>query len=250
VKAVCARARAQLPAADRAAAEAVAHVDALDRVVARLAGDPLEGPPRGGDARPRLVVVIGPEHALTGGMAERVRRAVPLDARLGIVGTRVADLLASGSLPELVSFRIAAPTSVAALEAQARVLAEAIVAAGVGPGDEVVVLHPVAGRDGLARAVLLSGARAAVALPPETLSPLSVVIAEVAAQALAARLASALAESLRAELRARVAAAGQAKQAASDKLEELDRMLRSARQGDVTREVTELAAARLAGDAP
>ncbi|MCC6625163.1 MAG: F0F1 ATP synthase subunit gamma [Deltaproteobacteria bacterium] len=249
VKAVWALARAQMPLADRAAAESVAHVDALDRVLARLAGAPRTTPhaPGGADA---LTVVIGPEHALTGGLAERVRRALPPEGALGVVGQRLHDLIVDGPEAARVRFHVPAPSSVPGLEASARLLAEAIVdaRARMTPDVEVVIVHPMAGADVMARSVLLSGAREPVGAPPETLSPLADVIAEVAAQALTARLAAALAESLRAELRARLAAAGQAKQAAGDKLEEIDRLLRSARQGDVTREVTELAAARLAVD--
>lgn len=248
VKAVWALARAQLVLAERAAAEALSHVAELDELLARLAGAP-RAP---ADPGAVLHVVFGPEHALTGGLAERMRHAIPETGRLGIVGTRLWEILEARDLHRArVAFHLPAATSVAGLDAQARALAEAIIAAleAFADGGEVRLVHPVSEREAVATAVLLSGPREAVAHPPETLSPLPAVIAEVAAQALEARIAAALAESLRSELKSRVVAAGQAREVAGDKLAEIEQLTRIVRQGDVTREVVELAAATLARDA-
>ena len=93
------------------------------------------------------------------------------------------------------------------------------------------------------RAILLAGSRKPLARPPETLSPVGVVLEAVVAELATGRLVVGLAEALRTELRARASAAAAASQACDRKVEELGRAVRVARQEAITRELLETVAA-------
>lgn len=239
VQAMRALARAQLPEADAAAAEATRYVDELDEIIARLAR-----PPSAASAG-RLAVVLGPARPLCGPLPRRVaRRAAAEGGAIALVGGRTLEAytLAGGRPPE---FTHEGPTSAVELDGVARDLATLILAHARGRVVELV--HPLADRSELRRSELLGGPRRPHPSPPETLSPLEDVLAHAVREVTTARLRVALAESLRVEVAARLVAAEAAHQAVTTRREELLTAWRVARQGQITAEILELVTGRSAG---
>ncbi|MBK8941327.1 MAG: F0F1 ATP synthase subunit gamma [Polyangiaceae bacterium] len=81
------------------------------------------------------------------------------------------------------------------------------------------------------------------------LSPLETISDALLRELLTARLANALAITLRAEVRARLTMVEAARTACDRRLEELTKVWRAARQDQITAEMMEIVAARLAFDA-
>lgn len=234
-------ARAQLPRADAAAAEATVYLAWVDEVVERLVGPPRPGPAQG----PTLHVLLGPERGYCGALPRQILAQAPAEGPLALVGRRLAEVAAEDpALLPRTRFVLPGAAGPEELDPAAEELASTILArAGDAP---VALLHPIEGGHRLHRVLLLSGPREPARERPETWSPPEVVLRAAVAEALTGRLVLCLAEALRAEVRARLAAAEAAILACDVRREELDQVLRALRRERVTLEVLELAAARVA----
>lgn len=235
VQAIWALSRAQLPLVEEAASAAVAYQHAVDRVIDRVAGRPLEA--RAGE---RLFVVFGPERPYSAALARRMLEAIPEEGAIGVVGQRLAEAIAiEPSLDARVRFRSSGSVAHDDLHEIAYAVAAQILEHGTSA--EVVILYP--SESGVERAPLIV-ARAAVEHPPETFSSLGVVLGVAVEAAMAGRLAVAAVETLRAEVRARMVAADAARQACRDKLTELEELWHTGRRETITRELLEIVAGR------
>lgn len=240
VHAIWALARAQLPLAERASADASAYLDWVDEVVERLAGAPVPW-----TAGRRLHVVLGPERAYAGALPRRVLAQIPDDGLLGLVGSRLIE--SAMRRPELESrilFTLPGAVSHDEHDEIAHRIAEAVLFhAG---HSHVELLYPRGGGSTLHRVVLLAGERAPVGRAPETWSPLPEVLAYAVRESIASRLAVGVAEALRAEVRARIIAAETARGACDRRLDELHQTWRIARQEQITNELLEVVSGRQA----
>ncbi len=240
VHAIWALARAQLPLAEQASAQASAYLDWVDEIVERLAGAPLPE-----HSRSRLYVVLGPERAYCGSLPRRVLAQVPAAGYLGIVGSRLIESVSRR--PELIArtlFNLPGAVTHDEHDAIAHRIAEAVLLHG--GGSHVELYYPRSGGSTLHRVVLLAGEREPVRSPPETWSPLQAVLGEAVREAIASRLAVGVAESLRAEVHFRILAAEKARGASDRKLAELQQAWRVARQEQITNELLEVVAGRQA----
>ncbi|MAC29634.1 MAG: hypothetical protein CMH59_24655, partial [Myxococcales bacterium] len=197
----------------------------------------LAGPLESRSPASTLVVVLGPERPLCGALPRRLARAArEVSGRLVLVGRRFAEAyeaVPGGPEPERV---LGGPSSAGELDEASRRLAAVILEADA---EEVELRHPIPG-GAVHRSVLLGGLRAARRDPPETFSPVDVVLADAVREATTARLRVALAEALRVELAARLTAAQAARRAVEDKEEELRSAWRVARHERITTEILEL----------
>lgn len=241
LQAIRALARAQLAPVDRLAAQSTHWLDEVQQVLDRLTApvDRSRESPRGVPSDD-VVVVIGPERAFCGGLPRRVREAVPAGP-VALVGQRLIDL-ADDELRARARFLLPAAASPDEVPAAARRIAEAVLA--TAPAG-VRLLHP-RGEGALHDVVLLPGPRRVRHWLPDTLSRPEVVIEAAVRELATGRLAVALADTLRAEVRARLAAADAAVHAADARLKELAQAARVQRQEQVTREILEIVASRLA----
>jgi F-type H+-transporting ATPase subunit gamma len=240
-RAVWALARAQLPAAEAAAAQAAVYLDWVDEVVARLAGAPRL------DAEDAVLwVLVGPERAFCGPLARVLLAQLPAEGAVGLVGARLAERAAADpALMARVRFTLPAAATPDEVGPRAEALAGAVLDA-VG-GRAAVLLHPDGGAPRLRQGVLLAGKREPAADPPETLSPAAQVLGAAVIEAVEGRLAVGLAEALHAEVRARLVAAEAARRQSERSLEALRQHWQVLRQESITRELLELAAAARAG---
>ncbi len=241
VHAIWALARAQLPLVEQAVGEASAYLDWVDQVVDRIAGAPQ--PSR--EKTKTLYVVLGPERPYCGGLPRQILEQLPSEGQLGLVGQRLSEMAElDASIRARTSFRLAGAVAHDEAEEVARRVATAVLEhAG---GADVEVLHPRSGSSKLHAAVLLGGTRKPVPNPPDTFSPLEVILDAAVVEAITGRLAVGALEALFAEVRARIAAADSARRACDDKLEELGRALRVVRQEQTTSEMLEVVAGRQA----
>lgn len=238
VHALWALSRAQLPLVEQVAAQAHTWVDWVDEVVERLAGRPA---PR--VAQPTLHVVLGPERAYVGPLARHVLAAVPREGSVGLVGRRLAEAaIGDANLEGRLQFALPGASTHDEHELVARAVAEAVLS--YAPERHVVLHYPRMGRDELTRVVLLAAAREPAPLPPDTYSPVTVVLDQALREALTGRLAVGVIEALQAEVAARIAAAEQARSACDKRLDELADEWRAARQERITNELLEITAGR------
>ncbi len=244
MRAVWALARAQLPLAEAAAAEAATYVAWAEALVDRLAGAP--GPATDGDP---LVVLVGPERAFCGPLARVLLGALPPSGRVGLVGARLAQAgTEDDSVASRIAFTLPACSTPDELGPAADRVAHAILQAGLAHG--VVMLHPIDGTSAVTRSVLIAGAREPVDEPLESFGAPRAVLEAAVLEAVGGRLAAALAEALRSEVRARLAAADAARRACERQLDELNHQWRTLRQATITQELLEIVAARSAIDQP
>ncbi|HJL15240.1 MAG TPA: F0F1 ATP synthase subunit gamma [Sandaracinaceae bacterium LLY-WYZ-13_1] len=240
VQAVWALARAQLPRVEEAVTHSSEYLDWVDAVVDRVAG-----PPRPSALESSLTVVLGPERAFCGSLAQAVLERAPASGPLGLVGARLSEVAArQPAFGARVRFELPGPSSVDDLGEVSAALARALLAHGEDA--PVDVLYPRGARSGMRRAVLLASEREAGRPDFEHYSPLSAVLAAAVRESVTGRLRIALAESLMAETRARVTAAERAKRAADERQRSLESRLRVQQQEGITRELVELTAGLLA----
>lgn len=240
VHAIWALARAQLPLAEQASADAGAYLDWVDEVVTRLAGAPLAR-----TTRDRLYVVLGPERPYCGALPRRVLAQVPADGFIGFVGSRLVE--SAMRRPGLVArtlFTLPGAVSHDEHDEIAHRIAEAVLFHATR--SHVELLYPRGGGSTLCTVVLLAGEREPVRRAPETWSPLPDVLAQAVKESIASRLAVGVAEALLAEVRARIIAAEMARGACDRKLDELREAWRIARQEQITNELIEVVAGRQA----
>lgn len=240
-QAIAALARAQLPLVERATGQATAYLDAVDSILQRLVGTPLPQP-----ATAQLLVVVGPERAFCGALAQQLVAELPPQGKLGLVGKRLGETASrSPALMARVQFRLPGASSPDEAEAVAAEIARAVLSHAHGA--QVDLLRPTEGRAELHRSILLAAtARPLPKVPPETYSPLTSVIDAAVREAITGRLALAASEALRAEVAARIVAAEQMKNACDKKLEALEQSWRIARQEQITSELLEVVAGRQA----
>lgn len=237
MRAVWALARAQLPLAEAAAADASAHLDWVHAVIDRLAG-----PPAPVEHAHTLWVVIGPERALCGPLARMHLDAIPRAGDVGLVGTRLWEVAEQDlDLAPRVGFRLPAATTPDEIPQRAEALAREILARSHERA--VVLLHAGAGA-AVVTSRLLTGPRALADDPPETFLPPEEVLAAAVTEVVSGRLAVALADALRAEVRARLTAADAARRAAERDLDALRHQWRVLRQESITQELVELTTGR------
>lgn len=242
VRAIWALARAELPRAAAAVAQASAYLDAVDEVVERLVG--AHAPAH---EERSLSVVFGPERPYSGALSARLLAQLPPSDILGFVGQRLAEeARADRSLGRRIAFTLPGATSSDEHEALAPVIAAEVLAHAVSPRTRVDVLYPRGGGAKLYRAVLLSGTRQPALLVPDTYSPPELVLERALGESIAGRLVVALAEALHSEVKARANAADRARRACEDRLEELERALRAERQEQITNELLEIVSGRRA----
>ena len=242
VHAIGALARAQLPLAESATGQATLYLDAVDGILHRLVEAPEDA-----TSRDQLLVVVGPERAFCGALAQRILEQVPAAGALGIVGRRLGEAIAlDAELKVRVRFEMPGAVSHEDAEIVATHIAQAVLA--VGDGRQVDVLHPTSGRSDLHRSVLLRKSHQPLRRSlPETYSPLDTVIRAALREAMTGRLALAVSEAHRSEISARVLAAEQMTKACDDKLERLRQDWRVARQEQITNELLEVVAGSRAG---
>lgn len=241
LNAIWALARAQLPQVEAAAGEVAAYLSEVDAVVDRLAGAPRMPAP---GAR-TLTVAFGPERAWCGVLPRHLLAQLPDAGEVGLVGARFAEVAkGSASVRERLRFALPGATGPDDAAAVARTVAEAIL--GHLDVGRVELLHPVEGAPRFARVLLIGGERERRAAAPVTLSPWADVLRAAVFEAVTSRLAVAAVEALRVEARARVVAAERARRAADQRLEELRRVWRVARQEAITVELLELVAGQQA----
>lgn len=239
VHALGAVARAQLQPVEAAVAGARAYVEGIETTCARLTGAPLERPDR-----PVLSVLIGPQRALCGTLANDVLAHARRVGPLGLVGRRLIDVAEEGKLSDRVVFGLDAARGVEDLEPACRILAEAVVAHGEGL--QVELVHPGAERPRMVRAWLTAGAHVVGGSEARTYSPVEEVARRVLAETIEARLVLGLAEALRAEVRARLVVTENARRASLERRDAIAGALRRLRQEQVTTELLELVAGRAA----
>jgi F-type H+-transporting ATPase subunit gamma len=240
VQAVWALARAQLPRVERAAAEAAHYLDWVDAVV-----DNIAGPPHLADGE-RLTVILGPERAFCGGLPHQLLDQAPA-GWLGLVGRRLSE--AAHLRPELmkrVRFELPGVAHTGELARAANEVAVAILAHR--DLEQVEVWHPIAGGARLKPVVLLAGTRALVESPPETYSTAEQILEAAIREGVRSHLLIGLVESMRSEVRARLALSESARLACDRRAESLTTTLRVLRQEEITLELAELAAGRLAAE--
>jgi hypothetical protein len=238
IHAIYALAAAQAPLAEQAAADAARYADWIEAAVERVAG---RGGPGAGDAT--LHVIVGPERPYCGALPRRIVEQVPSEGALGLVGARLAELAdADPGVRERVRFRL--PGIATHDEAGGLVLAIAEAVLRHAEGRRVDLWHPRAGSPELVGVMLLPERPRAPVAPPETLSPLELVVDAAMVELVSGRLAAAAAEALRAEVRARLLAADAARRACDRRIERLRADWRAARQDQITVELLEIVAAR------
>lgn len=243
VHAIWALARAQLPLAEKAAADATTYLDWVDQVTARLAGRPRHLP-----AAETFFVVIGPQRAYCGGLPRKVAHAIPPDGELGLVGARLIEI--ASELPEVaprVRFALPSAATHDEHEETSRALAEAVLTHA--RHRVVELLYPVSVDGALRSVVLLAGPREALPSPPDHYAPLPALVGAAVSEGVGGRLSVGLAEALRAETLARIAASERAKTACDASIDELQREWRVARQQEITAEILEVVAGREASGA-
>jgi len=239
VQAIWALARAQLPLAEAATAEAGSYLDWIEQAVERLAG-----PPSRATQSETLWIVLGPERPFCGALAQRVLDHVPGRGPLVLVGRRLIDHAEGDSrVHERNVLGLPGIASVHELEEGARRIASAILE--VAHRGRVVLLYPRSTAEGLARRTLLAGPRERALDPPETWSPLEQVLRAAIDELVAGQLAVGLAESLLAEVRARLLAADAARRGCDRRLGDLQQICRVLRQEQITAELTELVGGHL-----
>jgi F-type H+-transporting ATPase subunit gamma len=240
VHAIWALARAQLPRVEMAAAETTTYLARIDELIERLAGPPGQTP-----ERDVLHVVTGPERPYCGALARHIIEQLPQTGAVGLVGQHLVDAVAA--LPRLdarVVFRLSGAADVEEVPAVTYALAsELLDHAGAS---QVELLHPAAGGSQLNRVVLWSGPRGTRPDPPESFTEPAIILEAALSEALRGHLAAALIEALRSEVRARIALAEAARAACDSRIEELDHARRMLRQEEITNELSELVAGRLA----
>lgn len=244
IHAIWALARAQLPLVEEAVAEASVYLDCVDEVVAALAGAPRPRPDAAGRAG-ALLVVLGPERSYCGALPRQILAQLPPEARLGLAGARLWEVAEQDArIAARVAFHVPGAVTHEEHEDIARAVADAVLRhAG---GADVELLYPRDGGSALGRVTLLGGPRAPAPYPPETFSPIEVVLRAAVIEAITGRLAVGAAEALRSEVRARAAAAEAARRASDERLEQLRRAWTAARQDQITGEILEVVAGRLA----
>lgn len=229
---------AQLPLVERAVAEASEYLDWVDDMVERLAGRAVPSHSRGS-----LHVVIGPERGYSGSLARDVVAAIPKRGALGLVGRRLAELAREErDLAGRIRFELPAALTPDEPENVAELLAAAVLQHAEGL--HVVLHHPRAGRRGVARAVILAGAREPIGARPDSYSPLETVLAAAVRESVRGRLTIGVAEALRAEVAARVAATDRARKACDQRIELLEQSWRAAQRERITTELLEINASR------
>lgn len=240
VHTIWALARAQLPQVEEAAQEASVYLDWVDGTIARLAGAPRVA------AAATFTVVFGPERGYCGALPRRMLAAVPASGGVGLVGHRLVELARhEPTIAPRVRFSLAGAVTADDLDAVAHEVAEAVLAAERRDrSDAVAIRHPA--RNGLAEVLIVGGAREPLFQRPETFSPVRSVLDVAVREAVTGRLAVAVAETLLAEVRARLGAADRARRSCDDRLESLAASWRAARQDQITAELLEIVAGRLA----
>lgn len=240
VHAIWALARAQLPLAERASADATAYLDWVDEIVERLAGAPVPRP-----TQHTVHVVLGPERAYAGALPRRVLAQIPDDGFVGLVGSRLIEsAMQRAELEPRILFTLPGAVSHDEHDEIARRIAEAVL---FNASQSHVELHyPRGGGSTLHRVVLLAGQREPVGRAPETWSPLPGVLAFAVRESIASRLAVGVAEAFRTEVRARIVAAEMAHGACDRRLAELHQAWRIARQEQITNELIEVVSGRQA----
>jgi hypothetical protein len=242
VRAIWALSRAELPRASAAVAQASAYLDAVDEVVERLVGAS-----RNVHAERSLLVVFGPQRPYCGALSARLLAQLPRSGGLALVGQRLAEEASSDpDLRARIQFTLPGATNPDEHEALAPGIAAQVLAQAVAPRARVDLLYPRGGGAKLHRAVLLSGTREPALAPPDTYSPLELVLERALGESIAGRLVVALAEALHSEVKARANAADHARQACEEKLEELERTSRAVDQEQITNELLEIVAGRRA----
>lgn len=233
-------------AAARAYADTVSR--ALGMALGTDGGVPWAAPPRA----PRGLVVFGPEHGLCGALARHLIEAAAAEAngaQLFLVGSRA--LMFAEELSLAVAWQAPMATQPAAAVATAReVCAELhrrLDGGALGGVDLLFACHQGGGRSGIAhRRLLPIDARAhrarAVGPPPLTGMPPAELVPRLVEEHLFAELAHAVVESLAAENGARLAAMQATRRNIEERLAELRRAERRARQSSVTEEIADLAA--------
>jgi F0F1-type ATP synthase gamma subunit len=237
VEALWALARAQLPRATTAVAEATQYLDWIDEAMT-----PLALSANASEGRTRVVIVLGPERPFAGSLPREVARSAAATLRssdrVGWVGHRVAERAPDRSTAGRL-FTIGGVCSVDEVDRVAEELAELVLRhAGESP---VIVLYPRARRTGLHSATLLVGELAVrgVVSAPDTYSEPGVILARAVRMGVAARLRIALLEAFRAETHARVVATESARQAIDRKRTQLEQDLARIRQETITTEIAE-----------
>lgn len=241
--AIRALARAQLAPVERLAAESTAWLDGVQQILDRLTAVAGRGDPADRRGAAELVVVIGPERAFCGGLPRQVHEAVPAGP-VALVGQRLIDLADEG-MRARARFLLPGPASPDEVPDVARQIAEAVLASAPG---RVLLVHPARGAGALHEALLLPEPRRLRAWLPDTFSAPEVVVEAAVRELATGRLAVALADTLRAEVRARLAAADAAVHAADARLRDLAQAARVQRQEQITNEILEIVASRLATD--
>jgi F-type H+-transporting ATPase subunit gamma len=240
VQAIWALARAQLPLVEAAAAETVTYLGRVDDVITRLAGPPAKPP-----EEVPFTVIIGPERPYCGALARQILEQAPAAGELGIVGHRLAE--AVGGFAELegrVRFELGGVAILEEVPDVAESLARELLLHTAQT--RIDLLHPTAGSAELRHVVVLSGARGPRPSPPESYTETRRILEVALGESLRGHLAAALVEALRAEVRARMSMAESARLACDRKVEDLERARRVLRQEEITNELSEIVAGRLA----
>ncbi len=240
VHAIWAVARAQLPLAQAAAAEATAYLDWVDLTLRRFT-EASEEQASGQSVH----VVIGPERPYCGSLPAKLLAQIPPDGELGLVGTRFVEVARrDANIRKRVLFTTRGPSSPdeAAEVAQGIGLA---VLSQPKPG-RVELHHPTGGGSILHGAVLLHESPRRRTVVPPTFASVDEVVSAAVRQSVASRIAVGVAEAFWSEVQSRIVTADSARRACDDQLDELTVAWRTARQEQITTELLEVVAARLA----
>ena len=242
VRALESLSRAQRASVEEAAGDASRYLDWIDELVGQLAG-----PPESAAGADPLSIVMGPERGFCGPLAHRIAEQIPSQGALGIVGTRLAEVLdETPAVSARTRFRLPGAAAVEELPRGARELAARILEEH--PIGSVWLFHPRDSGSELHAVELLSGPRRlAPRLAFETWSPPERVLELAVSTSVAGRLAVGLAEVLRSEVLARLLATGAARQACEQQLEDLRRSILNVSQEQTTRELLEVVTSHLTG---
>ncbi|MBK6515271.1 MAG: F0F1 ATP synthase subunit gamma [Polyangiaceae bacterium] len=234
-------ARAELPVVEDAAQAALVYATWAEEAARRVFVE------ESSTATTPLRVLIGPERAFAGSLPRRYEQELAAEGALGIVGRRLWEAVVDRpDVERRVRFHLSGISSPRETESCAAGVAAAILEHA--PREGALLLHAGAKAD-LAQSTLLTERRRARDELPDMLSPLETISDALLRELLTARLANALAITLRAEVRARLTMVEAARTACDRRLEELTKVWRAARQDQITAEMMEIVAARLAFDA-
>lgn len=245
VSAVWALARAQLPRVEEAVAQTATYLSWLDRVVDEIAGPPLPEPPGRS-----LVIVLGPERAFCGDLAQRLLDAAPSEGPIGLVGTRLIEVAERGTAPSAdVRLRVPGPAGIDELAATSERVAAALLEALDDAGEplRVELLAPSDRRGGVSRELLLPTLRGTPRGERDLFSQGEEVARAAARESVVGHLRAGLVGALLVETRARAAVAERARSAVRDREAELRTALRVVEQERITHELIELASAAEVG---